>query len=499
MRQPTLVERHHPIFSPIAIISTLLLAASLGVIIFLTGGRAFNPGDLSAISNGGESIEGYKTHAEFGGDCGQCHAPFKGIEAARCEICHKNIGQDRNSGDGLHGRLKLAEDCASCHLDHRGSDFNLLTIAIDEFDHDVTRFSLVLHQLDYDGFSLACIYCHTDETHYTLSLTACIECHETAAPDFMALHLETYGSDCIGCHDGLDTIAQFSLAEHDQVFALTGIHKETACENCHLKGQFEGTPQECATCHEEPVEHLGLFGVGCDECHTAEGWQPAVLNGQAFEHAETTGFSLVTHLVNYDDSPFTCRTCHASENDFAFDKPKCAACHNTADPLFIDEHTAQFGDDCLACHDGTGELVDFDHALIWPLDGQHAVIDCTGCHIDRVFRGTPRECIACHEEPAIHAGLFGLDCVNCHTAVAWQPAQLMQHIFLLDHGGEGEIDCATCHTNTYTEYTCYSCHEHEQAEIENKHLEEGYSLQEISNCIECHPTGREGEAENEAD
>ena len=497
MKQHTLVERHHPIFSPIAIISTLILAGTLSIIVFFTGGRAFNPGELSAVNNSGQPVNGFHTHAEFGGDCTQCHTPFKGIEAERCESCHANVRQERQTGVGLHGRLQSVEQCTTCHLDHRGGEYNLLTVATANFDHSVTRFSLARHDRDYDGHSLACPACHTSESDYAISQSACANCHEDADPPFMALHTETYGGDCLACHDGLDTMAQFSMEEHAQVFALTGVHQETPCESCHSAGQFEGTPQECAACHEEPDAHQGLFSTDCTECHTPDGWQPALMDGQPFEHATSTGFSLDTHTTNYDNQPFTCRTCHVSQETFTFISAQCSECHSIAEAQFIVDHTAQFGADCLACHDGTGEIVNFDHAQVWPLEGQHAVQECTACHVNQSYVDTSGECTACHEEPTIHAGLFGLDCANCHTAVAWQPARLRKHIFPLDHGDQGEIACETCHTTTYTQYTCYNCHEHDPAETERKHLEEGISQQELPACANCHPTGREHEVEGE--
>lgn len=497
MRQHTLVERHHPIFSPVAIISTLILAGTLGIIVFLTGGRAFSPGELSAVNNSGQPVNGFHTHAEFGNDCAQCHQAFVGIVAERCETCHENVGQERQSSVGLHGRLPEADQCATCHLDHRGSEYNLLATAVANFDHSLTRFSLDWHSRDYDGRSLDCTACHVSETDYTVSLTACAACHANENAAFMTLHQETYGSDCLACHDGLDTMAQFTMEEHAQIFALTGAHQTTACESCHSSGQFEGTPQDCAACHAEPDAHLGLFSTNCSECHTPDGWQPAIMDGQLFEHAVSTGFSLITHVTNYDNQSFTCRTCHAAQDSFTFNSSQCADCHAKAEPQFINDHTAQFGNDCLACHDGTGEMANFDHAQVWPLDGQHAALDCTACHINQVFVGTASECVACHAEPLIHAGLFGLDCANCHTAVAWQPARLRQHTFPLNHGEQGELACETCHTTTYTEYTCYNCHEHDPAETEREHLEEGISQQEMANCMACHPTGREHEGEND--
>lgn len=105
----------------------------------------------------------------------------------------------------------------------------------------------------------------------------------------------------------------------------------------------------------------------------------------------------------------------------------------------------------------------------------------------------PHECAACHEEPAVHAGQFGLNCARCHTLQAWRPALLTRHAFLLDHGGEGPVACQTCHTQTYAENTCYECHDHDPQEMQERHAEE--AIFELENCAECHPSGAAGEAE----
>ncbi len=104
----------------------------------------------------------------------------------------------------------------------------------------------------------------------------------------------------------------------------------------------------------------------------------------------------------------------------------------------------------------------------------------------------PHECRACHEEPAIHADRFGLNCSRCHTLQAWKPAQLTRHTFLLDHGGQGKVSCQTCHTVNYATNTCYECHDHDPADMEVAHLQE--EITELENCAECHPTGISGEA-----
>ena len=105
--------------------------------------------------------------------------------------------------------------------------------------------------------------------------------------------------------------------------------------------------------------------------------------------------------------------------------------------------------------------------------------------------GDPHECRACHEEPAVHADRFGSNCARCHGLESWKPALLNRHTFALDHGGEGKVACETCHTTTYSEHTCYGCHDHIEAEMETIHAE--LDITEITDCMTCHPTGEAGE------
>ncbi len=443
-------------------------------------------------------IGGFFTHADFSDDCSQCHTPFQGIEAGRCEKCHENIGQQRQTGTGLHNRFELGETCARCHLEHQGNNFDLIAASLPYFDHEVTEFSLAKHTVDYTGADLACVACHPDKNDFTPFINSCADCHREADAEFMTIHTEAYSKTCLDCHDGHDTLANFTIEAHAEAFALTGVHTETPCEDCHTEGRFKYLPHECLACHAEPEPHMGLFGTDCTVCHTTNGWLPATLaDDHPFDHAQATGFSLARHITNYDEKMFTCRTCHDGGQPLEFVNSQCVDCHAPSDLIFMNDHIALFGNECLSCHDGSGNMTNFDHALVWSLEGQHAIIGCAACHVDHVFQDTPNECVACHAEPEVHTGLFGPDCMACHTAHAWQPARLTQHPFPLDHGEEGEVACATCHPGTYIEYSCYGCHEHTPAETEKKHWEEDVSQLELPNCAQCHPTGRHVEEEND--
>jgi mono/diheme cytochrome c family protein len=105
----------------------------------------------------------------------------------------------------------------------------------------------------------------------------------------------------------------------------------------------------------------------------------------------------------------------------------------------------------------------------------------------------PHQCISCHEEPRVHADLFGQNCARCHITEAWTPAMLTRHTFFLDHGGEGELACQACHLDNYYQHDCYQCHDqHQPDEMAQVHLAE--DLQDYGNCVECHPTGQPDEA-----
>jgi mono/diheme cytochrome c family protein len=102
------------------------------------------------------------------------------------------------------------------------------------------------------------------------------------------------------------------------------------------------------------------------------------------------------------------------------------------------------------------------------------------------------QCVACHEEPDLHAGVFGVQCARCHTISAWSPAYLTLHTFILDHGENESKSCETCHISNYPDYTCYGCHDHQVEDMETVHLAE--QISDITQCADCHPTGVAGEA-----
>jgi hypothetical protein len=465
----------------------VILIASLGLTLWRKGGLAFSPGDLSSQTLNDKQIAGFKSHAEFEGQCSLCHQPFSSIQAELCTACHVSVGEQITMEDSLHGMLDNVMRCAECHSDHQGREFDLRLGNLMDFNHSQVKFSLIWHQVDYSMASIDCLDCHITDDRFSVSTLSCSNCHAGHDSQFAATHLADFGDDCVACHDGLDSMARF---DHASVgFQLVGYHLEIECVDCHLEGRFQDLPGDCISCHAEPPEHFGIFGHDCADCHNSNSWKPALFEEKPFDHNRDTRFSLVLHAQDYSGELINCASCHVDGID-EFQPASCSDCHALGDQAFITQHQAQIGGNCLECHDGADRMWDFDHQNVFKLDGRHVELDCLNCHVDQRFQNTPAECKDCHPEPEIHAGFFGDKCEYCHSTISWYPALLVNHQFPIDHGDEGQQECQVCHVATYSEYSCYECHEHPIDEIQDKHEELYLSTIQLADCTECHLDGQ---------
>lgn len=120
----------------------------------------------------------------------------------------------------------------------------------------------------------------------------------------------------------------------------------------------------------------------------------------------------------------------------------------------------------------TGAAKDFDHARTgYRLDGAHERARCESCHINGVFRGTPKDCASCHTS----GGLFSrgnvtkspnhvptlASCDACHNTRTFSGARF-------SHVGVAAGTCMSCHNGSTapgkptshmpTTASCDSCH-----------------------------------------
>src|SRR6516165_2465909 len=112
----------------------------------------------------------------------------------------------------------------------------------------------------------------------------------------------------------------------------------------------------------------------------------------------------------------------------------------------------------------------FDHMTTgFELLGQHRDLPCESCHVNAIFKGTPKTCASCHgvgteiratAKPANH--IMSTDqCDACHTPVAWKPAVNFDHT-------QTRGSCSMCHNgqqaqgkppnHIVTNLECDACH-----------------------------------------
>lgn len=244
----------------------------------------------------------------------------------------------------------------------------------------------------------------------------------------------------------------------------------------------------------------GKIDLQCTDCHTTSGWT-VLVSPMKFSHSQT-GFRLVGQHKNaacadchtglkFTDTPSDCYSCHRHDYDAA---------------VSIDHRLAGFGTNCARCHRASAPTwqASFDHQLTdFPTRGAHEAVPCLSCHIGNRYRGTPIECVACHEKEYVAAqnpnhitAGFNTECAVCHRALTWQPAAFYPHPYFPIHAGDRHSpgvwnSCTDCHSDqpNYSTFACINCHEHSRTRTDQRHSNvEGY-VYESSACYRCHPTG----------
>lgn len=270
--------------------------------------------------------------------------------------------------------------------------------------------------------------------------------------------------------------------------ALGGVrsHAEIGsdCAKCHPSPwESDSLGDRCAACHTDirtqladPLSLHGLMAgdspkLNCRACHSEHKGPAAPLTDtepKNFPH-EKLGFALNAHAKRADGLPFACRDCHTQGFD-TFTAAACADCHGQMDMVFMTAHTIEYGQDCLACHDGLESLGKaFNHNLLpFGLQGKHAGLLCSQCHTNARSRADLQAlnptCESCHQKDDPHQGRFGPACGECHNPVGWRDNLKFDHnlaAFKLE-GKHTTVACEKCHTNPAqfagTPSTCFDCH-----------------------------------------
>ncbi len=243
------------------------------------------------------------------------------------------------------------------------------------------------------------------------------------------------------------------------------------CVGCH-QGTFEATTS--------PDHRLEGFTNNCAACHGTTAWAPSIF---AHELWPLTGKHLETD----------CLACHKGKV-YSGIASACVDCHQPQyDAATNPDHRAlSFPTTCEKCHSTAGWRPAATDHTFWPLEGKHATTECTACHIDNIYAGTPTECVGCHKpqydaatNPDHIASGFPTTCETCHSAVAWQPASFDHTTWPLE-GKHATTDCASCHIGGVyagTSRQCVGCHKPQYDATTNPdHIASGFP----TTCETCH-------------
>ena len=233
-------------------------------------------------------------------------------------------------------------------------------------------------------------------------------------------------------------------------FELDGVHRDLACEACHLNAVFKGTPRDCATCHASGSQfnatpktpgHIPATN-NCAACHDTNTFRPQV----HFDHTEVLGNCVSCHngSLAQGEGP----THPATSQD-------CAACHTVLSwnpPKFVD-HTQiplAMAGFCIICHNGS-------QASGKPANHIATSLECGDCHLTTTWAsatfdhsGIRTGCFSCHDgtkavgKQGTHMPTTSL-CENCHTTglgtatPSWVPSAF-------DHSQMTVSTCQSCHS-----------------------------------------------------
>lgn len=228
------------------------------------------------------------------------------------------------------------------------------------------------------------------------------------------------------------------------------------CGDCHGDDITVFDPEICWSCHNQMdtafmVDHAITFGGSCLDCH--DGLDTF---GNDFDH------NIFVFALNGKHAAVRCSQCHFGAHTMAelqATKQDCFSCHQPDDP-----HQGNLGTDCASCHSVEGwKPAHFDHnRSVFKLTGAHIEAACEGCHQDRIYKGTPQDCLSCHQKDEPHERRFGANCAECHSTTAWSPAKFDHNLsaFKLT-GAHVNVACEACHVNKVyrgTAQDCFACH-----------------------------------------
>jgi hypothetical protein len=467
--------------------------------------------------------------------CFKCHDVGKGVPAAKCLDCHKEIKHYVDTKRGFHGLTN--KSCSECHSDHKGRDYDSVKVDEANFNH----FKLTGYKLEGKHADIKCMECHKakrtgkfvrpKDTHYFGAASSCRSCHKKDDPHFFTGKYAK--QDCNVCH-AMKSWKQEIHFNHDTDtrYKLEESHAKLKCNDCHLANKakhiykYQWTAlntAQCLSCHKE-FHHDKLStkfkGGDCLKCHDQTHWKI-----ESFDH-DVTGY----HLKG-KHAELKCVDCHKQKPPAKPDAPvknfnwtglkaACLSCHK--DFHKFGKYTSKtYGNpnQCLKCHDESSwkKTHDFVHDTNtrYAIDGKHLELKCNDCHLPTGRKNPTRmpnasqgvyhwdkletkTCENCHNNPHIgqfKPALLAKGCTSCHTTRGWNELK-SENSF--DHsktrfpltGAHTIAACKDCHEvqgkkvykfKSFDQKFCIDCHT-------NVHTGQFSAKFSAQSCVQCHTT-----------
>jgi hypothetical protein len=268
---------------------------------------------------------------------------------------------------------------------------------------------------------------------------------------------------------------------------------ESDCKKCHVPFDKKALSKQCLDCHKKIADdirnhtrfHGRLKSTTCESCHTEHKGRKAkitVLDPLKFDH-NLTEYPL---KGGHERARTKCEGCHKPTVKYRDTPQLCNACHKKDDV-----HKGKLGVKCEQCHDvNDWKKTSFDHNKTkFKLEFGHRDVKCKDCHTDKLYVGTPKECVACHkkdDDKKGHKGHYGKKCEACHTVKEWKE-------IIFDHdrdtkyvleGKHIKVECKACHKSALNTVelatTCISCHR------KDDEGEKGHKGRYGEKCQTCH-------------
>ena len=261
--------------------------------------------------------------------CVTCHDSLKfSAQRTGCSPCH----QDLHKGE-------RGNNCALCHTIQAWLGAEMMR------GHENGRLLLTgAHE------AVPCRLCHING-NFKLMFTGCFQCHQeqfqkTQNPDHGRME---FSHDCTKCH----STAAWNPITFDHAvsrFSITGAHRTTSCQSCHLNGDYRLHYVDCYQCHQTQFEQsanpnhvLGNFPHECHQCHSTAAWRPSIFthdqqNFRIFSGLHRNAWSACSDCHRYPGNfaAYSCLGCHGEDImyprhvnvvGYAYASPACYSCH----------------------------------------------------------------------------------------------------------------------------------------------------------------------------